>query len=297
MNVVFLSPNFPTQYYLFCRALRQRGVTVIGIGEARPEELPQAVRDSLEEYVYVPRMERYDDLLRGCGYITWKYGKIDHIDSLNEHWLSQEARLREDFSVPGLRPDEVARYRNKLSMGKILQEAGLAPPEEAPGHDAEAVRALAARRGFPLIVKPNLGSGAELTRQLSSSEELEAALQGSLAGFVVQEFIRGQIVTFDGLVGLDRELIFTISFAYAAGVLEFLRDQLDVVYYSRRLLLPPGDPAGARGDGPADGGGLRSQEPVLPRGVLPAPGRLAPDAGGEPAAPRRADDRSHELLL
>ena len=38
-NVVFISPNFPTNYWQFCRELRNNGLNVLGIGEAPYDEL------------------------------------------------------------------------------------------------------------------------------------------------------------------------------------------------------------------------------------------------------------------
>ena len=39
MNLVFISPNFPTYYWNFCKSLRERGVTVLGIGDAPYDDL------------------------------------------------------------------------------------------------------------------------------------------------------------------------------------------------------------------------------------------------------------------
>ena len=39
MNLVFISPNFPTYYWNFCKSLRERGVTVLGVGDAPYDDL------------------------------------------------------------------------------------------------------------------------------------------------------------------------------------------------------------------------------------------------------------------
>ena len=39
MNLVFISPNFPTYYWNFCKSLRERGVTVLGVGDAHYDDL------------------------------------------------------------------------------------------------------------------------------------------------------------------------------------------------------------------------------------------------------------------
>ena len=33
-NVIFISPNFPTNYWQFCRELKNNGMNVLGIGDA-----------------------------------------------------------------------------------------------------------------------------------------------------------------------------------------------------------------------------------------------------------------------
>ncbi|MFR3061066.1 MAG: hypothetical protein ACLTL6_03450 [Holdemanella porci] len=38
-------------------------------------------------------------MVKACGYFTFKYGKIDWIESNNEAWLDLDARLRDDFNV------------------------------------------------------------------------------------------------------------------------------------------------------------------------------------------------------
>ena len=38
-NVIFISPNFPENYWLFCRELMADGVNVLGIGDQAYSEL------------------------------------------------------------------------------------------------------------------------------------------------------------------------------------------------------------------------------------------------------------------
>ena len=49
-NVIFISPNFPTNYWQFCRELKQNGKNVLGIGDAPYDGLSNELRDSLSEY-------------------------------------------------------------------------------------------------------------------------------------------------------------------------------------------------------------------------------------------------------
>ncbi|MDW7678700.1 MAG: carboxylate--amine ligase, partial [Bacillota bacterium] len=96
MNYVCLSPNFPPNYVNFSKRLHERGVTVLGIGSDPYDHLAPVLKDALTEYYRVDDMEHYDSVLRACAYFTFKYGKLDRIESHNEHWLAQDARLRTD---------------------------------------------------------------------------------------------------------------------------------------------------------------------------------------------------------
>ena len=40
-NCVFISPNFPTNYWKFCRELRNNGLNVLGVGDQPYGELSQ----------------------------------------------------------------------------------------------------------------------------------------------------------------------------------------------------------------------------------------------------------------
>ncbi|MCS6900342.1 MAG: ATP-grasp domain-containing protein [Myxococcales bacterium] len=236
MNVVFLSPQYPPQYWLFCRALRERGVTVLGVGDTPPRALPSELSGTLHDYLYVPDMERYDNLLRALGLLVHRHGRIDHIDSLNEHWLGAESKLREDFNIPGMRPRETQRYRSKSGMSEVLAAAGIHGPPGVLVRSREQVEAFAREHGFPLIFKPDIGVGAEMTYRVDDSEALQRALEKLPAGFVVQRFIQGRVTTFDGLTDQDGNVIFAVSFLYRDGVMELIRDQLDVYFYTRRQI-------------------------------------------------------------
>ena len=45
-NVIFISPNFPTNYWQFCRELKNNGLNVLGIGDAHYDGLSGELRDS-----------------------------------------------------------------------------------------------------------------------------------------------------------------------------------------------------------------------------------------------------------
>jgi hypothetical protein len=233
MNLVFISPHFPPQFLHFATALRERGVTVLGIGDSPYDTLPPALRETLREYFFTPHLADADAMLRALGYFTWRHGRIDRIESLNESWLEVEARLREDFNVYGLRPSDIDRMRSKLGMANVFREAGVPHPDIEAVKDAAQVKAFAQRVGYPLVLKPNIGVGAAHTFKVTSDAEVDAALQKPLpTEYVVQGFVRGTIVTYDGMVDREGRIVFTLSHEYSDGVMEVVTEQRDISFWS-----------------------------------------------------------------
>ena len=56
-NFIFISPNFPTNYWQFCRELKNNGMNVLGIGDQPYDELKPELKDSLNEYYKVGSLE------------------------------------------------------------------------------------------------------------------------------------------------------------------------------------------------------------------------------------------------
>ncbi len=246
MNVVFISPHFPPQFFHFAVALRERGVNVLGLGDAPPHELRPELQWALGEYYYAPRLDDYEAARRALGYFVWKHGRIDRIDSHNEHWLMLEAQLRDDFNVPGPRGAEMAVKRSKIGMASLFRQANVTCPDGELWQSPDQVRGLADRWGFPLVFKPDQGVGASRTFKVSSWEELEKALREPLAGYVVQPFVQGDITSYDGLVDREGRIVFETSHIYNAGVMDIVNAQLDLYYWNRREIPPALETLGRR---------------------------------------------------
>lgn len=237
MNVVLLSPHFPVQHWRYARALKELGVNVIGLADEPPQFLPAHVRESLSDYVYVRDMHHYDELVRACGQITWKHGRIDRIDSLNEYWLEAEASLRTDFNVPGIKNDTIRQVKAKSEMKKVFQSLDIPVARGQVVDSLNQALAFARQVGYPVVLKPDVGVGAANTWRADDDETLIRLFQNKPdQPFILEEFIDGQILTYDGLTDRSGQPVFSASMAYSNGIMEAVNSDDHIYYYTQRQI-------------------------------------------------------------
>ncbi|MBA3623731.1 MAG: carboxylate--amine ligase, partial [Methylibium sp.] len=176
MRILYLSPGFPPNSHLFCVAAQSRGASVLAVGDVPENDLPPEALHALERYVFEPRMGEYEVLLGIVTSMIAEHGRIDFVESNGEHWLEVEGRLRDDLGIEGLSARDVGRLRSKMAMAEAFEKAGVPSPPGIRCLSSEAVQGFAAKHGFPLVFKPDSGSGATLTFRVSTDAELEAAL-------------------------------------------------------------------------------------------------------------------------
>ena len=82
-NFIFISPNFPENYWRFCRHLRDNGFNVLGIGDCEYYNLLPQLKQSLTEYYKVSNLSNYEEVFRAVAFFTFRYGKIDWLESNN----------------------------------------------------------------------------------------------------------------------------------------------------------------------------------------------------------------------
>ncbi len=246
MNFVFVSPNFPERYYKWVEALRERGITVLGIGDSPHYDLHPRLKSSLNEYYFVKDLSDFPAMKAAVGYYQGKYGKIDYIESDNEWWLEMDARLREEFGVKtGFFPADMHNIKAKSAMKASFAEGGAKTIRyvlvDGP-QDLGKVLEFAREVGYPLFAKPDVGVGASDSYKLRDENEVRSLLKEPLPEtHIVEEYIDGAIVSFDGICDSRGEAVFVSSDHFPTPIADIVNDGVDYYYYNNPFELPFAD--------------------------------------------------------
>jgi len=247
MNFIFLSPNFPKTYYNFTACLKNNGVTTLGIGDEPYETLSQECKDSLVEYYKVSNLENYDEVYRAVAFFAFKYGRIDWLESNNEYWLLRDAQLRTDFNVKGLNNDTIDGIKYKSKMKEYYAKAGVKTARFHLVTNLEEGLAFIEQVGYPVIVKPDNGVGAAATYKLKNEDEVRAFYaELPEVQYIMEEFINGFLVSYDGICDSNRDIIFETSHFFPDPVMDVVNEGLDMWYYSKRVIPEDLKDAGRR---------------------------------------------------
>lgn len=235
MNFIFISPQFPHTYWQFCNRLKQNGVNVLGIADAPYESLSNELKESLTEYYRVDNMEDYQQMFKAVAFLSYKYGKIDWIESNNEYWLEQDARLRTDFNVTtGIQSDRISFIKEKSEMKKIYIEGGIPTARQVQCSKGLIVAEdFAEEVGFPLIGKPDVGVGAGGTHKIHDEYELQEFFNTvpDINNYVIEEFITGDICSYDAIIDSIGNPLFESMTVWPPSIMDIVNKQLDLSYY------------------------------------------------------------------
>lgn len=233
-NFVFISPEFPKTYYNFCDRLKKNGIRVLGISSTPYDELRPELKECLTEYYKVSDMNNYDEFIKAMGYFTYKYGKIDWVESNNEHWLTLDAKIRKDFNITtGINSDEIINYKSKSEMKKFYKDARIPTPRYSMVSTIEKALPFIERVGYPIIIKPDIGVGASHTYKIENEEQLQAFFNNlpTDVPYIMEELIEGEIITYDGICDSEGNVLVEASHI-TPPIMNIVNNHSDISYYT-----------------------------------------------------------------
>jgi len=208
MNVLMISPGYPTEINYFTRGLAVQGARVFGIGDQPERDLPDMVRQHLAGYVQASSL--LDEAAVVKQVRQWKAAQpLKQVECLWEPGVILAARLREALGLPGQDVAQATLFRDKDAMKQAVAAAGIRTPKHRRATTAAECQRAAEQIGFPVIVKPIAGAGSADTFRVNSRLELDAVLAraGQMREVNVEEFIDAVEYTFD-TVCIDGKMAF-----------------------------------------------------------------------------------------
>eukprot|EP01121_Diplochlamys_sp_Union-15-3_P017829 TRINITY_DN6360_c0_g2_i5.p1 TRINITY_DN6360_c0_g2~~TRINITY_DN6360_c0_g2_i5.p1 ORF type:complete len:309 (-),score=55.90 TRINITY_DN6360_c0_g2_i5:96-986(-) len=247
--VLFLFPNFPPNWGLFVKNLVTRGAKVVAIGDAPWEHISDDLKKDLAEYYRVWNGEDYSQIRDAVVFLQNKHGRFTRVSSHNEHWLRLEARIRTEFNIPnGYTLSEIENKQKKSFMKTLFHKANVNTPRGKVLSSEEELLEFVKEIGYPLCAKPNTGVGGYGAVKLKNEEHLRDVWKSISKDkeYIVEEYIEGRIVTFDGIVDAQGEIVWYGSFEVTKNIMETMTAKDDSSYFIQRTVPTDLIEAGSR---------------------------------------------------
>ncbi|MBR3252179.1 MAG: ATP-grasp domain-containing protein [Erysipelotrichaceae bacterium] len=237
-NFIYISPNFPANHWNFCHHLKENGMNVLGIGDADYDYLTDDLKGSLNEYYKVSSLENYDEVYRAVAYFAYKYGKIDWLETNNEYWLERDARLRNDFNInTGFHIEDMEAVKYKSKMKENYLKAGIPVARYHIVDNYENCLKFIKEVGYPVVVKPDNGVGANGTFKIKEEEGLKRFFENKPdVQYIMEEFINGEVQTYDAIINSKGEALFESGNVTVTSLMDTVSLNLNSCFYERSVL-------------------------------------------------------------
>ena len=238
-NFIFISPNFQTNYWMFCRELKKYGLNVLGIGDQPYDELDFNVKENLNEYYKVSTLENYEEVYRAVAFLIFKYGRIDWLESNNEYWLERDARLRTEFHITsGFQESDIPRIKFKSKMKDYYKKAGIPTARFHMVDTKENCLAFAKEVGYPVVAKPDNGVGASHTFKITSDEEMKTFFEEKWPDtiYIMEEYIWGEVNSYDAIIDSNGKPMFETGNVSPVSIMDIVNEQQSSLFYILKKL-------------------------------------------------------------
>ena len=233
-NFIFISPNFPANYWMFCRELKKNGLNVLGIGDQPYNELSQNLKDSLNEYYKVSNLENDDEVYRAVAFLIFKHGRIYCLESNNEYWLERDAKLRTDFNITtGFQVKDIPNIKYKSKMKEFYRKAGIPVARYHMVDTLEKALDFAAKVGYPVVAKPDNGVGASHTFKIEKEEDMKQffELKWPDTTYIMEEFVNGEVNSYDAIVNSKGEPMFETGNITPMSIMDIVNKSDNSIFY------------------------------------------------------------------
>ena len=207
--VIFVAPRLSENASRMVEAIGAvPGVQLGVISEDWVEHAESRTRDVIVQHWRVDDVLDVTQLRHAVDQVAERIGGVERLFGAYEQLQVPLAVVREAMGITGLPMQAALNFRDKSRMKDVLRAAKLPCARHALVEKFVDAIAFAERVGFPLVIKPQAGAGAQSTYRVDDAQSLSEALDltrpSAAAPVMVEEFITGsehsfETVTIDGV--------------------------------------------------------------------------------------------------
>ena len=142
-----------------------------------------------------------DQLVWAARELAFRKGPVDRLFGAYEQLQVPLAEARAALGLPGLSVEAATNFRDKARMKTLLRANGLPCARHRLAPSIDDATAFADASGFPLVVKPPAGAGAQLTYRVENMDQLRRALMmqppSATNPVLLEEFVQGKEHSFE----------------------------------------------------------------------------------------------------
>jgi hypothetical protein len=216
-TVFFVVPFFMEATLRFVSGTaRLPGVRLGLISQDPVERLPEPLRRQIAGHWRIPDALDARQIAAAVDGLAQQLGRQpDHLIASLEQLQVPLAIVRELLGLPGLSVQAAENFRDKSTMKRVFEAAGLPCARHRLATDAAAATGFAREVGFPVVVKPPAGAGAINTFRLDEPAQLEDYLARHpphpARPTLFEEFLQGEEHSFDSVCIAGRVVWYSIS--------------------------------------------------------------------------------------
>ena len=194
--VVFAAPRLSENASRMIEAIGRLPDVRLGvISTDWPDDAPAGARAVIAQHWRVDDVLDPAQLHGAVREVAARIGGVERLFGAYEQLQVPLAEVRERLGLDGVSVEAARNFRDKARMKDVLRAAGLPCARHAECTSWGDAVAFAERTGFPLVLKPVAGAGAQATYRVDDGSALAQALEllqpSPAAPVQVEEFVVG----------------------------------------------------------------------------------------------------------
>lgn len=200
MFVVFAAPMLSENAVRMVDAVASLPDVRLGVITHDAAEGLQHLRGSVAHW-RVSDIMSVDQLVWATRELASRHGHVERLFGAYEQLQVPLAGAREALGLPGLSVQSATNFRDKARMKTLLRSHGLPCARHRLAPSIDDAVAFAEVSGYPVVVKPPAGAGAQQTYRVENMDQLRRALVMQLPTpsnpVLLEEFVRGDEHSFE----------------------------------------------------------------------------------------------------